>query len=375
MLLSFFISNFYNYYGVWICNFFQFSFFFFLSLTFLHFNFTLSYLSLSARLDITWKLFSYFFFFFFLEEFWENIIVDLNLTVTLHLGLVNIHPLVFYSFLFSIFCCIFNFSWEVRLGMPLLFVLGGVALVLGMFWGVFSFTWGFFWVNDSIEWVLLGLTLLYLSLIHTYYFTSQTNLVKFVFLFSLGCLFLIRFNIFWTRHSFFNELSVLYFNIYIYSYFLGYLSILFYCIGSYLVSLLTLLGTYPLYLFLSYLHLYRYVFFLSIWCFFLHFYSLVFIYCWGFNFSYYYSLTLAFLKTYVLTLGFYSSSYSLFVYDLYLTYIVNSFSYLGVFFGYSIFSFLFLYLTIPAILNYSFIFLGILYYGESILKLKQSYKY
>ena len=134
-----------------------------------------------------------------------HILSIFKLVLTLHIGFLNIHPILLYivcilgcgSYLQllsyrKIYISIFIYVW-----------VGIIALIFGMYWGVFSFLWGFFWVNDLVEWFLLFLIIALLFLLHNSYiihFKLYSNFYIFLLLVYISA---IRLNLVFTRHSFF----------------------------------------------------------------------------------------------------------------------------------------------------------------------------
>lgn len=122
---------------------------------------------------------------------------------SLLVGFNNIHPILFYYFLFL--TIIFSLS-EYTLWVKKFFIHLGLllALFLGMVWGVGNSAWGFFWVNDYVEHILLNLVFFTLILIH---FKWRRSLVFFYITyiyFLLVLLFCIRWGLVFTRHNFFS---------------------------------------------------------------------------------------------------------------------------------------------------------------------------
>ena len=128
-----------------------------------------------------------------------------NLTTTLSIGFVNIHPILLYI------VCILTIGSYLRLesykltsvSISILVWVGIIALLLGMYWGVFSFLWGFFWVNDLVEWFLLSLIILLLTILHNSYTLQFKVYINSYIIFLLIYISAIRLNLVFTRHSFF----------------------------------------------------------------------------------------------------------------------------------------------------------------------------
>lgn len=119
-------------------------------------------------------------------------------------GYNNIHPFLLYISYLLIFFRIgvkesFIFSkWKTVLYIAIL------VLLLGGYWGLNNAVWGFFWVNDLIEWILVCLITVVLVVIHSKNNNTQVTRL-FIFLFFLTLiLYLSRYGLVFTRHNFFN---------------------------------------------------------------------------------------------------------------------------------------------------------------------------
>ena len=106
-----------------------------------------------------------------------------------------------------------------------LLLIGSLCLVLGGLWGLGNAVWGFFWVNDFIEIILLVFLLSVLTCFHVYNTTES----KFFFILKACMLilyiFLLRWGFIFTRHNFFNfnsinNLFLLYLTLYFNNFFL-----------------------------------------------------------------------------------------------------------------------------------------------------------
>lgn len=146
------------------------------------------------------KLFKFFIFFF------SFIVIKLKkkiITFGLLIGYNSIHPYLFYySFLNTIFYYLTLNS--VYLNKKIIYYMSILALILGGYWGFGSSVWGYFWVNDSIEWNLLTIVFLNVLSFHVYYNLRFKMLYASVCLLILYNIILFRFGFFFTRHSFFD---------------------------------------------------------------------------------------------------------------------------------------------------------------------------
>ncbi len=144
--------------------------------------------------------------FFKTSAFFSTIFVK-TLITNLIVGTVTIHPLAFYMyvtlFIVKVMHKRFQFS-TIRLHITtnLLTFFLIFTLFLGSIWAMQSNSWGYFWVNDAVEWLLLLFILYLVYKLHVWcIFTGQINF----FLYSLALLntlILIRLNFLPTRHNF-----------------------------------------------------------------------------------------------------------------------------------------------------------------------------
>lgn len=135
-------------------------------------------------------------------------------------GLNNIHPYIYYlGFLSLILYCAKSYTIYSNYFLVSILQILLCALLLGMYWGCSASVWGFFWVDDYIELVLLGFCMLVLYNLHIY---STNNYINVVLMLISGVLLVIlRNGIAVTRHSFFLNFNVMSYPLYI-SYIFGY---------------------------------------------------------------------------------------------------------------------------------------------------------
>lgn len=128
-----------------------------------------------------------------------------KLATTLSIGFVNIHPILLYLVcILGVGNYLYVESYRfLSISISILVWISITALLLGMYWGVFSFLWGFFWVNDLVEWFLLSLIILLLSSLHNTHVIQFKIYKNFYIFFLLIYISTIRLNFFFTRHSFF----------------------------------------------------------------------------------------------------------------------------------------------------------------------------
>ena len=126
-------------------------------------------------------------------------------------GLVFIHPVLFYFGLLNLITIIINQFFFKNIiwiySLILNFLLLSIAFFLGGLWGWLNFSWGYIWVYDYIEYLLLILVIFHIYQFHTKIFRKYiiTNILF------LTCLILfyilLRYNFLPTRHAFFSKIS------------------------------------------------------------------------------------------------------------------------------------------------------------------------
>lgn len=131
----------------------------------------------------------------------------LSLLQTLWIGTISIHPLFLYIFITVFFIKLLSINNYENLYISLFndklfLIIGILALFLGGLWGFQSFTWGFLWVGDGIEWILFLFLFLFVYYIHVLSLLFTKNKFLFYFILALLCLIFIRLNLLTTRHSF-----------------------------------------------------------------------------------------------------------------------------------------------------------------------------
>lgn len=172
------------------------------------------------------------FFLFFLKLnlnfFTKKTINFTNPSPQLFYGLIEVHPFFFY---FSFILCIyytffFNiqnkkisifFSYKNFLSMPIF------ALISGGYWSFFNSSWGYWWVWDKIEIVLLVFFIVLVFYYHKNFFVINFFKILLLLIFNINIIYLIRVGFYTSRHSFFlnnNSLltiSQIYSNFFIYN--------------------------------------------------------------------------------------------------------------------------------------------------------------
>lgn len=135
----------------------------------------------------------------------DNILI---LVFPLWVGTLNIHPILFYLTIIMLFIKLSYLKrWFINQTLTLdllaLLFLSLSALILGGVWGLQSLSWGYFWVNDSIEWVLFLICLSITKNIHTVTLKFKVIYQALTIIYLLTLLLLIRLNLVPTRHNFF----------------------------------------------------------------------------------------------------------------------------------------------------------------------------
>lgn len=135
---------------------------------------------------------------FDLTSYYAKAIIPTQLSI----GYNVIHPVLFYTSFIAIFSIYFNniFFFKIKS----IWYISSIALLLGGLWGLGNSVWGFFWVNDRIELILLCYVVVLLVILHS----SWHSILYTVLYQTVWCLFLLvlfsRWNFLFTRHSFFN---------------------------------------------------------------------------------------------------------------------------------------------------------------------------
>ena len=142
------------------------------------------------------------------------LIIKKKLIHSLWAGTVVIHPLIFYMFLL-ISCVTFyllksNNIRNLCLRMSDITVALLFTLCLGGLWGLQSLTWGYVWVSDGIEWLLLTLCV-YTAVFYHRTFTKHSSIfICMTLVYIVNLLIFIRLNVVTTRHSFLTNYSTTY---------------------------------------------------------------------------------------------------------------------------------------------------------------------
>lgn len=151
-----------------------------------------------------------------------------HLVAPLLVGTITIHPLLFYFSLILVLLVIARkqacyISNTLPLTMSTLSYILTVTLVLGGYWGFQSTVWGYFWVNDTIEWLLLCVLLYTLSQLHVLLNYWRTSNHFLALLCILNMIAVVRLNFLPTRHSFIQNTNLFYYVLF------SYYTILFAC--------------------------------------------------------------------------------------------------------------------------------------------------
>ena len=143
----------------------------------------------------------------------------LNITNTKYLtisnfyqGYVKIHPnLQYIGSIIYVYATI-NKKINFKLNKYPLSSIVIISFCLGSLWALFQSVWGYYWSNDSIEYILLIVSYIILIKIHKYYLKKVNNqIIIFLVLFLLVSL---RLNLLHTKHNFFSKTSTIKFFIF-----------------------------------------------------------------------------------------------------------------------------------------------------------------
>lgn len=131
------------------------------------------------------------------------------------IGYNNVHPLLFYSATVLLATLTTPCETVGKMTNLTVFIIGVCSLILGGYWGLNNTAWGYFWVNDFIELILLTICVLVLIRSHqrNYLMSQLYGCVSLFYIIALivGS----RHGLVFTRHSFFDltkitNVSILY---------------------------------------------------------------------------------------------------------------------------------------------------------------------
>ena len=124
-------------------------------------------------------------------------------------GFFKIHILLFYVTIIIGKFSILNANYiSLKLKYVNTICLIVISFFLGSLWSLYLFDWGYYWTNDSIEYVLL---LFILSLIVSVHIWKKSNYLHNThILLCIYMLFMLRLNIIHTRHNFFEQNTLVY---------------------------------------------------------------------------------------------------------------------------------------------------------------------
>ena len=127
-------------------------------------------------------------------------------------GFFKVHIIIFYIASIVGYLIIFsNHSIQLRLKLNKNSFFIGVAFLLGSLWSLYLFNWGYYWTNDSIEYILLFVITYQIIVIHLW--KRSIYLIGLYILLNVCILFMVRLNMIYTRHNFFQQSTLIYSNI------------------------------------------------------------------------------------------------------------------------------------------------------------------
>lgn len=153
--------------------------------------------------NIYYKHWNFFFFFFLSFYLYLNILKINYIPNNLLMGYNNIHPLLFYNILIFFNINFYNESL-IYIKKQLIVYFSIFTLLLGGLWGMSNSVWGFFWVNDQIELILLMYIYLQLIILHLKINKKLKNISYILFISLLIFILLLRWGLIFTRHNFIN---------------------------------------------------------------------------------------------------------------------------------------------------------------------------
>lgn len=175
------------------------------------YNLFLSYLNnLKLNFSINFIISFFYFYYYFAEILLIFLllisIVSINFVkkfivlLDFYIGYYKIHPLLFYVSAHYIF--FYNSNNKTNINISFILVITMVAFFLGSLWALYQNIWGYYWSNDSIEYILCFF--FWLTLCYQHQFFKNQSLFKFLlFYFILLLVTMLRLNFIYTKHNFF----------------------------------------------------------------------------------------------------------------------------------------------------------------------------
>lgn len=166
------------------------------------FNLLLINLLLSIKNFIITNTILYFIYYKLL--FFSLKIKVLTISTNLLVGFNNIHPFLFYiSFVYSFYNLIFLNKFLIY-SVNYIYSLVTISLLLGGLWGSGNSAWGFFWLKDPIELLLLFLLIIIIFSIHINFNYCTLYSLIIAFFLMIAILYCLRNGFIFTKHNFFN---------------------------------------------------------------------------------------------------------------------------------------------------------------------------
>ncbi len=175
-----------------------------------------------------------FFSLLFTNIFFWNYYFKKKILSSLIVGTIVLHPLGFYLFTMVFFLKFYfinthTFVLKTSFNLSRLAFFLSLTLFLGSLWASQSNSWGYFWVNDAVEWLLLLIIIYTLIFIHLWVKLNSYNF-NLLILILFNFLLLIRLNFLPTRHNFIATTSTIYFLFFFYMFFFNWGSSVFFFI-------------------------------------------------------------------------------------------------------------------------------------------------
>ncbi len=127
-----------------------------------------------------------------------------SILLNFFVGYYKIHPMLFYLFNHSIIYYFLKKNNNFKIVNILITTL--ITFSLGSLWALYQNIWGYYWSNDSIEYILLLLSWFLLLYIHRIY--KNIPLLFYLSIFSIFFLIiLLRLGFLYTKHNFFKSLT------------------------------------------------------------------------------------------------------------------------------------------------------------------------
>lgn len=138
-----------------------------------------------------------------------TIIINVKYTYFINLflfGLFKLHTPMFYVGIMLLVIIYSKNYVSIKIKSHTSLTISISAFILGSVWALYTYNWGYYWSNDSIEYMLLLLCFLYTVYIHS--INKQYYFVYYKILLLLIIIYFLRTGLLYTKHNFFDNLII-----------------------------------------------------------------------------------------------------------------------------------------------------------------------